>query len=208
MFVIMFWNKCILVTLSYTVNDSEHSRLSCDTGGASYYPLIPPPTMLSRISRNAALKSQRACSVSTCETRRKFVQPSSLNKASVIDPPPAALQDHESLFRPKSGRKLDFLLTLRCKFLLSDMLGFTLGKRESTEKARPIYLDFQVCRTKPNLKCFTQYSHNFVGYHAYGSSCFRQDATVYDRSIWQPPQPYSCIWLGSREGCRRSTTGS
>lgn len=104
--------------------------------------------MLSRISRNATLKSQRTCRVSTCETRRKFVQPSSLNRASVIDPPPLAVRDNEQLFRPRAGKKMSFYCSFNTKNyqnMPSDMLGFTLGKRESTEKARPIYLDFQVC---------------------------------------------------------------
>ncbi|KAF8516773.1 cysteine desulfurase NFS1 [Gautieria morchelliformis] len=82
--------------------------------------------MLVRVSRSVAHRAPRASAVAV-EARRAFVQPSSSNHASVIDPPPTVPESGD-LFRPRA-----------------DMLGFTLGasRRERSEKARPIYLDMQ-----------------------------------------------------------------
>jgi len=90
--------------------------------------------------------------------RRTFVQQSSSNKANVIDPPPPAVRDSENLFRPRA-----------------DMLGFTLGRREANEKARPIYLDLQATtpmdpRVLDKMLPFMtdQYGNPHSRTHAYG----------------------------------------
>lgn len=113
--------------------------------------------MLLRASRNVARSSSRAVG-KTAGSRRGFVQPSSLSRASVIDPPPAALRDTEEVFRPRA-----------------DMLGFQVGRREGTEKARPIYLDFQATTPldprvldKMLFYMTDQYGNPHSRTHAYG----------------------------------------
>ncbi|KIJ44288.1 hypothetical protein M422DRAFT_207951 [Sphaerobolus stellatus SS14] len=113
--------------------------------------------MLLRASRNVARSSSRTA-VKIAGVRRSFVQPSSLSRASVIDPPPPAVRDSEELFRPRT-----------------DMLGFQLGKRESNEKARPIYLDFQATTPldprvldKMLFYMTDQYGNPHSRTHAYG----------------------------------------
>jgi cysteine desulfurase len=88
--------------------------------------------MLGRVSRNVICKAGgvKSCTPGLAVTglRRKYVQPSSADRASVVDVPPT-YQD-EGHFTPRS-----------------DMLGFKLEvpRREGslTEKTRPIYLDMQ-----------------------------------------------------------------
>jgi hypothetical protein len=57
--------------------------------------------MLLRVSRNVAHRTPRATAV-VVEARRAFVQPSSSNHASVIDPPPT-VPENGGLFRPRAG---------------------------------------------------------------------------------------------------------
>lgn len=63
--------------------------------------------MLLRVSRNVARRSSRAsAAVPAVDARRRFVQPSSSNYASVIDPPPPSVPDGEDMFRPRAGDRV------------------------------------------------------------------------------------------------------
>ncbi|GJJ12348.1 hypothetical protein Clacol_006589 [Clathrus columnatus] len=67
--------------------------------------------------KDYSLKEGQTFSINLNLGSKKVV--SGVSGASVIDPPPVAVRDNEELFRPRAGRA------------------------ESTEKARPIYLDLQ-----------------------------------------------------------------
>lgn len=108
--------------------------------------------MLLRATRNVARRTSSRAVSSGVEPRRAFVQPSTQSRASVVDTPPPVIRETEEIFRPRAG-EYGPSTCQSLKLNRTDMLGFKLGRRDtSTEKARPIYLDFQVMNM-PALCC-------------------------------------------------------
>ena len=71
-------------------------------------------TMLLRASQSVARRASRAPAAIAAQTHRAFVQPSSSNFASVIDPPPPSVSDGEDLFRPRAGGRISHWGRVTC----------------------------------------------------------------------------------------------
>ena len=109
--------------------------------------------MLSRVARASIRRSAR--NASRCGSKRTFVQPTSADRASIVDIP----AEYDSHFTPRAGGLIITPLSNRvpdnlfCAF--ADMFGFKVEvpKREGSlkDKTRAIYLDMQVRSPKELL---------------------------------------------------------
>lgn len=106
--------------------------------------------MLSRVSSSVRRAAFRPSSLraATLTARRTYVQPSGADRASIVDVPSTYQED--AFFAPREGIAVSIALPVTMKSdRYLDMLGFKLEvpKREDNvkDKARPIYLDMQVC---------------------------------------------------------------
>ena len=112
--------------------------------------------MFSRVSSQAGRAVSRsvlrtpASRAALKNARRTYVQPSSADRASVVEVPSS--YEGEDHFAPRAGELASLTETNNLRLLgiiCSDMLGFKLEAptREGGvgEQIRPIYLDMQVC---------------------------------------------------------------
>lgn len=147
--------------------------------------------MLARGLRTSARRSISAIAVSkrpaaqVAQTSRTFVQPTNIDRATVIDAPHIPSEP----FSPSPGTvsrtifyHSDSGQLILCIYrFFKDSLGF--GLESVKQNDRPIYLDMQVSLVETRVY-FEVLIGSRIGHHSNGPSGAGCHVTLHDRAIW------------------------